>query len=51
MQLASQQKSERLGVLRRYRERLPITDKTPLITLGEGDTPLVRSVKLEREAG
>jgi threonine synthase len=39
------------GVLRRYRHLLPITDNTPLITLGEGDTPLIRSVKLEQEAG
>ena len=30
------------GVLRRYRELLPVTDETPLISLGEGDTPLVR---------
>jgi threonine synthase len=40
-----------LGVLRRYRRLLPVTDKTPLITLGEGDTPLVRSVALEKDAG
>src|SRR3990172_1709008 len=40
-----------LGVLRRYRHLLPLTDATPLITLGEGDTPLVRSVRLEAEAG
>ena len=39
------------GVLRRYRQLLPVTDSTPLITLGEGDTPLVRSVRLEREIG
>jgi threonine synthase len=39
------------GVLRRYRHLLPVTDNTPLITLGEGDTPLIRSVKLEQEAG
>ena len=39
------------GVLRRYRQLLPINDSTPLITLGEGDTPLVRSVRLEREIG
>lgn len=31
------------GVLARHREFLPLTEKTPLITLGEGDTPLVRS--------
>src|SRR3990172_427881 len=39
------------GVLRRYGHLLPLTDATPLITLGEGDTPLVRSVRLERDAG
>ncbi len=39
------------GVLRRYRDLLPVTDATPLITIGEGDTPLVRSRSLEREVG
>ncbi len=37
------------GVLVRYRDFLPVTPNTPLITLGEGNTPLVRSVKLEKE--
>lgn len=37
------------GVLANYREYLPVSEKTPLITLGEGDTPLVRSPRLERE--
>ena len=36
-----------IGVLYRYRELLPVTEQTPLLTLGEGDTPLVRSPKLE----
>ncbi len=39
------------GVLRRYRHLLPLTDATPLFTLGEGDTPLVRSVRLEGDVG
>jgi len=39
------------GVLKRYRNFLPVTDATPLITLGEGDTPLVRSQSLENELG
>jgi threonine synthase len=39
------------GVLIRYREFLPVTPATPLITLGEGDTPLVKSVNLEKELG
>ena len=39
------------GVLKKYRNFLPVTQTTPLITLGEGDTPLVRSRVLERELG
>lgn len=39
------------GVLNRYKDFLPITPATPMITLGEGDTPLVRSMDLEREIG
>ena len=39
------------GVLRRFADVLPVTDATPNITLGEGDTPLVRSVRLEKETG
>jgi threonine synthase len=39
------------GVLNRYRNFLPVTLATPLITLGEGDTPLVRSRILEKELG
>jgi threonine synthase len=39
------------GVLVRYQDFLPITPNTPLFTLGEGDTPLVRCEVLEREIG
>jgi len=39
------------GVLRRYGDRLPLTPDTPLISLGEGDTPLVRSTTIERDLG
>jgi len=37
------------GVLYRYKDFLPLTPKTPLFTLGEGDTPLVRCSQLEKE--
>jgi len=37
------------GVLFRYKDFLPITKKTPLFSLGEGDTPLVRCSQLEKE--
>jgi len=39
------------GVLARYKDFLPITPKTPLFSLGEGDTPLVRCTQLEKELG
>jgi threonine synthase len=39
------------GVLRRYGEFLPLTEQTPLITLGEGSTPLVRSRRLVEQTG
>jgi len=39
------------GVLRRYRDWLPVTQDTPLINLGEGDTPLVRSRRLNERLG
>ena len=40
-----------IGVLRSYKELLPITGATPLLTLGEGDTPLVKSNRLGKELG
>ncbi len=39
------------GVLFRYHDFLPITPATPLFSLGEGDTPLVRCPELEKETG
>lgn len=39
------------GVLEHYRPYLPLTEKTPMLSLGEGDTPLVRSVALSNETG
>jgi threonine synthase len=32
-----------VSLLARWRDRLPVTDKTPDLTLGEGNTPLVRA--------
>ena len=39
------------GVLLKYKDLLPVTADTPLFSLGEGDTPLVRSRRLEKEIG
>ena len=39
------------GVIARYRDLLPINDKTPVISLGEGDTPLILCPKLSKRVG
>ena len=40
-----------LGILARYADMLPVTPQTPRLTLGEGNTPLVRAESLERRTG
>lgn len=39
------------GVIRRYREFLPINDATPVITLHEGNTPLLFAPRLSERIG
>lgn len=41
----------RPGLIARWRDRLPVTDRTPVVTLGEGDTPLVRADRVARACG
>ncbi|MBI5200504.1 MAG: threonine synthase [Elusimicrobia bacterium] len=41
----------RLGVIDRYRAFLPVTDKTPVVSLQEGSTPLLPAPRLARELG
>src|SRR3989339_2085991 len=36
------------GIINRYRKFLPVTDKTPIITLYEGNTPLLRAKNIEK---
>jgi threonine synthase len=38
-----------MGLLQTYKEYLPVTDNTPMLTLHEGNTPLVRAEKLSDE--
>lgn len=40
-----------LGLLETYKEYLPVNDKTPKLTLQEGNTPLVRAENLSKELG
>jgi threonine synthase len=39
------------GVIEEYRERLPVSADTPVVSLREGGTPLVRSESLSAETG
>jgi len=36
------------GIIEEYRKFLPVTEKTPVVSLGEGNTPLVRAVRLAK---
>lgn len=36
------------GVIEEYRKFLPVTEKTPVVTLGEGHTPLIHARRLAR---
>jgi threonine synthase len=44
-------KSPWLGVIEEYRDRLPVTAATPVITLREGGTPLVPAPRLSQLTG
>lgn len=42
---------KRPGLIERYRASLPVTDKTPIVSLGEGGTPLIASCRAAEWAG
>ncbi len=39
------------GLINQYRQYLPVSDKTPVITLNEGNTPLIKADNLARKIG
>jgi threonine synthase len=39
------------GLIEHYRRFLPVTDKTPVVTLNEGNTPLIESPDLTDRVG
>jgi threonine synthase len=39
------------GIIEAYRDRLPVTDKTPIVTLCEGNTPLVDAPRISETVG
>jgi len=40
-----------VALIDRYRDRLPVSDSTPIVSLGEGSTPLLHAPRLGRELG
>jgi threonine synthase len=41
----------KLALIERWRDYLPVTDATPIVSLGEGDTPLIPAPRLSAELG
>ena len=39
------------GLIRRYADYLPVNEATPIVTLLEGNTPLIKADRLAREMG
>ena len=39
------------GLINTFREYLPVTDKTPVVTLNEGNTPLIKAENLAKKIG
>jgi threonine synthase len=39
------------GVIEHYRQYLPVSDSTPIVSLGEGNTPLIHSQRLSERVG
>jgi len=39
------------GLISRYREFLPVTDATPVVSLNEGSTPLIYTPRLSELVG
>ncbi len=39
------------GLIHQYREFLPVSEATPVVTLNEGNTPLIRAERLRRHLG
>ena len=39
------------GIIHQYREFLPVSEATPVVTLNEGNTPLIRADRIRRHLG
>ena len=48
---ATGQRPQWRGLIEEYRDRLPVTDDTPVVTLREGGTPMIYSCELSERVG
>ena len=39
------------GLINKYRDFLPVSEKTPVVTLNEGNTPLIKCQNLAQKIG
>ena len=39
------------GLIEKYRDRLPVSESTRIISLGEGNTPLIKLENIPKELG
>ena len=46
-----EQKGHYKGLIDRYRQYLPVSDTTPVVTLNEGNTPLIKADNLAKKIG
>jgi threonine synthase len=49
--MQTERTTSKLGVIERYREYLPVVESTPVVSLGEGNTPLVFCPRLSNRVG
>lgn len=45
------EKNHYQGLINKYRQYLPVTDNTPVVTLNEGNTPLIKADNLAKKIG
>jgi threonine synthase len=49
--LERQKEANMVPLIERYRDRLPVSDRTPVVSLGEGSTPLLEVPRLSERLG
>ncbi len=42
---------KKIGIIERYQEYMPVTDQTPIVSLNEGNTPLILAEALPKKIG